>query len=316
MELRGSATVLILSKAVFARALGVDETKVRRRVLGPLGEEAAAASFGQYILTRHRAIAEAALDILVNKFHFDAEDVLVDLVRAAVGLAAEGVLVPDIAQWRFLSTRMFDKGNHELGVRLAAAALSADPRNSFLAVKLSQLHREAGQPDQSVEVFRSSIHRAQGNRAFFTEWATSEGRIGNAAVSVWLKAVSIADGTEMRPPDVKDTYLGLVGCAISFNTLFERYRQPTFLFAAIASAKLCLNMPSLSETTQNMLVQELEKSRRFDEAATRVPANHMQLFEQGVQLAYEQREVELPPIIPVPQKLTFAALKRFTKVLS
>jgi len=306
--------LLFLSKPILARALGVDETKLRRRVLGPLGEEAAAAAFGQYILTRHRAIAEAALDMLVNRFHFDAEDILVDLVRAAVGLAAEGVLVPDIAQWRFLSTRMFEQGNRELGARLAAAALTADPRNSFLAVKLSQLHREAGQPEQSVEVFRSSIHRAQGNRAFFTEWATSEGFVGNAAVSVWLKAVSIADATEMRPPDIKDTYLGLVGCAISFNVLFERYRKSEFLAAAVASVNLCLRLPSLPERTRELLVLELEKSRSYGDASLR-PNQYIEAFEGGVELAYDQREVELPPSIPVPRKMTFAALKRFTRLL-
>jgi hypothetical protein len=164
-----ASNLLFLSKAVLAGAIGIDETNVRRRILGPLGEEAAAAAFGPFILTRHRAIAEAATEILAKEFSWDSEEVLVDLVIAAITAGLESAFVPHLKDWRFLSTRIFEQGNQELGVRLAAAAVSTDPKNSFLAVKLAQLYREAGQPELSVEVFRNSIHKARGNRGFFTE---------------------------------------------------------------------------------------------------------------------------------------------------
>jgi hypothetical protein len=304
--------LLFLSKPVLAKALAVDETKLRRRVLGPLGEEAAATAQGQYVLTRHRAIAEAAMEILTNRFHFDPEDILAELVTAAITLGTEGLAIPDIADWRFLSGKMFTQGNQVLGVRLATAALAADPRNSYLAVKLSQLHREAGHAEQSVEVFRRSIHRAQGNRAFFTEWATSEGYIRNSAVSVWLKAVSIADGTEMRPPDVKDMYLGLTGCAISFNSLFENYQEEDFLHAAIASAELCLGIPVLTNKTREILANQLEESSAYGPRELQ-PKERFPIFVKGLFRAYQQRELELPEIIPVPAKLTFEAMKRYCR---
>lgn len=304
--------LLFLSKPVLAKALAIEETKLRRRVLGLLGEEAAATAQGQYILTRHRAIAETAKETLTNRFHFDPEDILAELVTAAITLGTEGVPIPDIAEWRFMSSRMFTQGNQVLGIKLASAALAADPRNSFLAVKLSQLHREAGHPDQSVEVFRRSINRAQGNRAFFTEWATSEGRIGNAAVSVWLKAVSIGDVTEMRPPDVKDTFLGLSGSAISFNTLHERYQKEEFLLAAVAAAAMCSSIPVLSETTRDILAKELEKSSAAG-ISELAPSARFPAFVKGLQLAYQQRELELPEIIPVPTELTFDAVRRYCR---
>jgi hypothetical protein len=304
--------LLFLSKPVLAKALAVDELRLRRRVLGPLGEEAAATAQGQYVLTRHRAIAEAAMEMLTNRFHFDPEDILAELVTAAITLGTEGVAIPNIAEWRFLSSRMFAQGNQVLGIRLASAALAADPTNSFLAVKLSQLHREAGHPDQSVEVFRRSVHRAQGNRAFFTEWGTAEGAIGNSAVSVWLKSVSISDRAEMRPPDIKDTYLGLSGCAISFNDLFERYQEAAFLHAAIASAELCLGIPVLTEKTREILAGELQRSSAF--AAPRLNASErFPAFVNGLRLAYQQREVELLESIPVPVKLTFEAVQRYCR---
>jgi hypothetical protein len=207
---------------------------------------------------------------------------------------------------------MFLQGNQVLGIKLASAALAADPRNSFLAVKLAQLHREAGHPDQSVDVFRRSVHRAYGNRAFFTEWATAEGAIGNSAVSVWLKAVSIADGTEMRPPDVKDTYLGLSGCAISFNVLFERYNKEDFLYAAIASAELCLGMAVLSNTTRDILNAQLDKSAATGPRHLR-PDERFPLFVSGLEQAYSQRELELPGTIVPPNQLKFETVKRYCR---
>lgn len=55
---------LILSKDVLAEALGCKLRDVKRQIVGPLGEEAAATRIGQFILTRHRAIAETAVTVL------------------------------------------------------------------------------------------------------------------------------------------------------------------------------------------------------------------------------------------------------------
>jgi hypothetical protein len=230
--------ILFLSKSVLSRAIGIEESKVRRRILAPLGEEAAASSAGQFILTRHRAIAEAAMEIASNRFDFDHEDILVDLVRAAIIANDEGSLVPHLSDWRYLSSRLFGQGNQSLGVKLAAAALAADATNSFLAVKLAQLYREAGQAEQSVAVFRRTYVQAKGNRAFYTEWATCEGVIQNRALSVWINAVSMADGTELRPPDVRDVGFGLSGLLVGFLGLNERYKNTLFLEAAVAADRI------------------------------------------------------------------------------
>jgi hypothetical protein len=305
--------LLFLSKSVLARTLGMDDTRVRRRILGPLGEEAAAAAFGESILTRHRAIAEVAADIMSTRFSFDNEDVLVELVRAAISAGLEGALVPHLRDWRYLSTRMFDQGNHALGVKLAAAALEADPTNSFLAVKLSQLYREAGQAEQSAIVFRRSIQRAQGNRAFFTEWATCEGFLGNSAASVWLIALSLADGTEMKPPDVKDTYLGLAGAAISLMNLYERYRNDVFLLAGGAAAQLGLSMRGISEDTVAIFRKEWSRAEAAG-AIRETPAIALKNFYFGIVTAYQQLEVEFGAGIPGPDRLSYNGLERMLKI--
>ena len=305
--------LLFLSKSVLAKALGIDETRVRRRILGPLGEEAAAAAFGESILTRHRAIAETATDIMSTRFHLDAEDVLSELVRAALSAGLEGALVPHLADWRYLSTRMFDQGNHALGVKLAAAALEADPGNSFLAVKLSHLYREAGQAEQSANVFRQSIHRLRANRAFFTEWGTCEGALGNTAASVWLKALSLADGTEMKPPDIKDVYLGLAGAAISFMNLYESYQNDAFLHAAAGAAQLGLRMSGLPAETVAIFHREFERAEHHG-AVHETPITALKNFYFGVEKAYEQLELEIGPGIPAPGRLSYTGLERLLKI--
>ena len=305
--------LLFLSKSVLAKALGIDETRIRRRILGPLGEEAAAASFGQFILTRHRAIAEVAAEIASNRFSFDSEEILAELVRAAILANNEGSLVPNLKDWRYLSTRMFEQGNEPLGVKLAAAALSADPKNSFLAVKLANLYREAGQPEQSVQVFRKTINQAQGNRAFFTEWATGEGHIGNPALSVWLKAVSIADGIEMRPPDVKDVAFGMAGCLVSFLVLYERYQDPAFLSGAAASNFLGRRL-TVPMAAFEILETGLGTLLALGAESNFAPMRAFESYVVGVRAAYDQREVELPGTIPPASKLYFGSLQKILKI--
>jgi hypothetical protein len=208
---------------------------------------------------------------------------------------------------------MFDQGNHALGVKLAAAALEADPTNSYLAVKLSQLYREAGQAEQSANVFRRSIQRAQGNRAFFTEWAICEGFLGNSAASVWLIALSLADGTEMRPPDVKDSYLGLASVAISFMNLYERYRNDAFLFAAGAAAQLGLSMRGLSQGTIAVFRKEWSRAEAAG-AIRETPAITLKNFYFGIATAYEQPEVYIGAGIAGPSKLSYTGLERMLKI--
>lgn len=302
--------LLFLSKAVLARVLGIDELKLRRRVIGPLGEEAAAASHGQFLLTRHRAIAEAAVEILTSRFNFDDEDLLMELVRAAVSGGPEGVMIPRIADWRYLSSKIFEQGNEALGVKLAAAALGADQTNSFLAVKLAQLYRESGQPESSADVFRRASKEIGENRAFFTEWATCEGKIGNAAASVWLKAISLADSTELRPPDIDDIQFGLIGCAISFKTLYERYQNQAFSTAAFAASTFALKQPGVTS-----VVQEIRKEMTSLGVRELKPDEAFAALQTGIAVAHGQIEIRLEPNIPSsPDKLSFGSLRRYLRL--
>jgi len=305
--------LLFLTKPVLARALGIEETRLRRRVIGPLGDEAAATSSGQYILTRHRAIAEAAMSIAVNRFEFDPEDILCDLVRAALTANAEAALVPNLTDWRYLSTKMFEAGNQTLGVKLALTAVSVDPGNTFLAVKLAQLYREAGQAEQSVQVFRKTYISSKGNRAYFTEWATCEGFVNNRALSVWLNAFSIADGAERRPPDARDVGFGLAGCLINFIALYERYEHDLYLQAAVAADQLARRI-TLPKSAFNVFEEQKEHLQTLGGNFSVNPELLLKHFTSGIERAYSQREEDLTSAIQPPSGMSFDGLKDIVRL--
>ncbi|MBA7705755.1 hypothetical protein ES703_114593 [subsurface metagenome] len=79
-----SENMLFLSKGPLAKVLGCARGELKARVLGPLGEEAAVAPSGQFVLTRHRAIAEAATDILSKDLHLDTDEIILSLMKAAL----------------------------------------------------------------------------------------------------------------------------------------------------------------------------------------------------------------------------------------
>ena len=299
--------ILFLSKSVLARALSMEEGRVRRQVIGPLGEEAAATATGQAILTRHRAIAEAAMELCSSRFDIDPEDILCDLVRSAIIANEQGDLVPGLAEWRFLSDRIFQLGNQSLGVRLAATAVHADRSNSFLAVKLAQLYRSAGQPEQSVKVFRDAYREARHNRAFYTEWATGEAFLRNPALSAWLSGVSLSDGTENRNPNIRDIGYGLAGSIASFNDLYSDFKFQVY-FDAIHACNFVANRIGLTRSAMDEIEKFALDGRSETYNFTSTPQSAITCLSDGYMQAYEQREFEFTPALPQPMNFSFHTL--------
>ena len=168
------------------------------------------------------------------------------------------------------------------------------------------------QAEQSVEVFRRTYIQAKGNRAFYTEWATGEGLLGNRALSVWINAVSIADGTELRPPDVQDVGFGLVGLLVNFLALHERYQNPLFLEAAVAADKIARRI-TLPKAAFEQLELRREPLAKYPTNIDMKPDRLMNSLLTGIEQAYRQRELELKEVIPVPSNLRFDALKEITR---
>jgi len=301
----------ILSKVVLAQVLGVPRSDLKRWVVGPLGEEAAIATTGNFVYTRHRAIAKAALEILSNTFDIDTDELYIDLVKAALKGFVARIYIPEIGKWNYLSSRFFEQGNQTLGIHLAQAACEARPRDSYLIGKLAQLYREAGQPEQSVQIFRGTPGSVEKPRGYYAEWGTAEGNTGNLALSVWLLAFSLADQVTRTPPDNNRAKISLTGLSRAFAELFDRYNRPTFIQACGAAAQLGLTL-KLDSRTETWLKENQSRAKEAGMEDT-APREALVRLQQGFVAAWEQAEDELPEI-PSADGFTFNGLARLLRI--
>nr|VFJ86541.1 MAG: hypothetical protein BECKLFY1418B_GA0070995_100393 [Candidatus Kentron sp. LFY] len=299
-----------LSKLVLAHALGVEPRELRTKVLWPLGEEAAADVAGEMVFTRHRAIAEAALDILKNTTYYPIEpdELYVDLVGTAEELHGKGEFIIALEKWRYLSDHFFEKGEQTLAIKLADSLVRVDSTNSHFRVKLSQLFRRAGQPEQSLRVFREAP-RPDNSRPFFHEWATAEGNEGNHALTVWLDAVALADDTAQRPPSNRDAAMCLAGFGLACRELFEGYNKPVFMEGCGAAGQLGLSLPNLDTRAKNYLSEH--KKIAHDNGITDVqPPTALRRIRDAAIAAHRQREGDLQDWISPAEELTFHGLAK------
>lgn len=310
-----------LSREVLAEALGMnpsDLSSFNRKVLRPLGEEAAIATTGYFIFTRHRAIADVASTILAEDFEINIDNLYVDLVQSASRAFLRGsrgqerVFIPNIGEWNYLSSHFFNNGNQSLGIRLANAIVSVEPDNPFLIVKLAQLYREAGQPEQSVQVFRLASETVKRDRGFYSEWGTSEGNIGNYAQNIWLSAFSLSDEATRRPPDNERAKISLNGLSIAFKELYERFNLQVFSEACGSASQLGLQL-SLDPKTQASLRrnQQWTEKAGIEKVSLQVALERLKL---GIVAAWEQREDDLPSWIVPATSLSFHGLTRLLRI--
>lgn len=307
-------SILSLSKVVLAEALGCTPRELRRKVLRPLGAEAAIATTGQFVFTRHRMIAEAAMEILSDTFYVDVDEIYVDLVQAAHRVFETGNYVPRFGDWQYLSSHFFDKGNQTLGIRLAQAALEMQPQSPYLIVKLSQLLRETGQPEQAVQVFLEAPSDVKKLRGYYFEWGTSEGNVGSHALNVWLAGLSLADQAERKPTDNKNSIISLNGLSVAFAELFDSYNAPIFAEACGGTAQLGLTL-RLDPTTESFLRCSQARARAAGVEDVDPPVA-LERVQAGILAAWKQREDELPEWIPPADTLTFDGLARLLRIES
>jgi predicted MPP superfamily phosphohydrolase len=303
--------LLFLSKPVLAKVLGCKPGKLKADVLGPLGEEAAADSVGRFILTRHRAIAEAAMELLQRRFQYDAEELYVEMARAArqVFLERDPAFgpVPEIGRWNFISDHFFDQGQRELGIRLAMNLVAVEPTNPFLISKLAQLYRKDDQSEAAAKVFREAQPVREGNRPFYHEWAACEGNAGNLALSVWLDGLSLSDQAERRRLGTDTAPISLNGLSIACRVLFSRYpNERLFIDGCGAAAQLGLELRPIPETRRHL---ENNRGEARQQGVTGIkPQEALSVVKQVISLAWEHREADLPDWLPTHDRLEFTQL--------
>lgn len=307
-----AGNVLMLSKGPLAKALGCNRQDLAKKILGPLGEEAAVAPSSQFILTRHRAIAETAVSILSNTFHVDIDEILLRLLKAALELSDYGIFVPKLGSWRFLSTHFFNVGKRELGVRLAQLAHEHDLNNPFFIVQFAKLLRESGQPDFSVEIFRRAPQGIKRDRTFYFEWGISEGVANKRCNSIWLAASSLADNVDRAWPSTEDATKALAGMGTTFCHLYDLYGAPVFIEACGATAQLGLSIRHDEKGAEYFHEAETLSREACVEKVSLPEA--LERLKKGVLAAWERREDDLSKWIQDAPKLKYEHLARLLQV--
>lgn len=306
----------VLTKPILAQVLGCSLADIKPHVIGPLGDETAVATPGKYILVRHRAIAETAREILSDTFDEDFEELYVKLQGAARKSFLKGDLEEGIEKpWNRFPYTLFDSGKVDLGIRLARVLADIEPHDPFPVVDLANLYRKAGQTDKAVEVFRQRFEMVNPDRAFFYEWSTAEGNVGNHYISTWLGGISLADDIRERRRDVNRAMVSLSGLTTSFSELFNKTNQRSFIEACAAAAKLGLLSHPDNRAGDN-LRRGLELSVKEKVIDVDVPTAIRRVC-TGIQLAWEQREKdnsELPESVIPATELTFHRLTSWFKV--
>lgn len=304
--------LLFLSKTVLARVLNVGLGDLRSKVLYPLGEEAAADVAGELVFTRHRAIAEVAIDILANTLYYNIEldEVYIDLICEAEELRLSGVYVTNLKSWRFtLPEHFFDKGNLSLSIRLTQALLRINSTDSFHRVKLSKLFRKAGQPDQSLRVFREAPI-AGNDRVFFFEWALAEKEHNNYALAISLCALSLSDQVVAARIDMIDAKAILILLSELYDDLFVKYNNLVFADGAYVSAVLALKVLRLTDTVGNKLKNKLSFiENKYLSIITNTQVSLVDRLRYAFIEVAEYNEVNLPEWVFLPTEIEFSFLE-------
>ncbi|MGZ3749494.1 MAG: hypothetical protein ACXVCD_19310, partial [Pseudobdellovibrionaceae bacterium] len=195
-----SEGLMYLSRPVLAEALGCPLECLNSHVMVPLGMEAATSSDGQFILTRHKSLAELSVELMQEVFQVNFDQIYYDLINAAMS-AKSSNFIPLLPQWLYSYADHFDKkGRIDLAIRYGNRVLEMVPNNSSLIVNISRIYRDSGDIFKAVDLFRNYKSNVFEPRGYFVEWGAAEGLYGSYYQSICLLFYSISDQASKSPP--------------------------------------------------------------------------------------------------------------------
>jgi calcineurin-like phosphoesterase family protein len=306
-----SMNLTFLSKSVLAETLGITRSELARQVLGPLGREAAASASGIHVFTRHQAIAESAVQLATDRLYEDVDEHLISLAEAALR-RAKSEYVPELREWRFLSTTIFDHGKHELGIRLGEAVLRADPTNSFLVVNLSRMYRDVGRADLSRLLFHQLSRPERGlSRTLFSEWSVVEGAVGNDAMNAYLAGIALSDQVKSgnMSRERHDFVYGIAALLWAVKFMIENHGYSEASEAHIALAVM-LNRIKPPEMKLIDSVAQIVEEILSGCNLTLSPDEATGFLKKVVDLGWTRREDDFALWIPNVDELTFTRFQR------
>jgi hypothetical protein len=235
--------ILTLAPYVLAEALQLPMQRLFSEVIWPLGEEAAATRAGSAVITRHRAIAEAAVDLAAT-FGEDVAEIYYELIRATIRVRRAQVFVPDMAALLYLSSRLIDR-DARVAVRAAQAPVDEEPNRITYRSNLVRMLRLAGRADEGLEVAATAhaeradmFDRRTAYRGLLFEWGVACGVTNRPGYNALLAAQSLADLSDADPVDARGANVGFRGLQVAFRALARQHRDANFEGASEAALNL------------------------------------------------------------------------------
>lgn len=317
-----SENLVILEENILSSALGCyNAQELRNSYLMLLGNEVKSVSLKRggktrdYILTRHRLIAETAIKILeksyFHPFNFSMKSLIPHFIQQSNFLSGE-----DTKIWNRLPHYFFEKDKKDLGISLAEEFVDSQPDDPYPITDLSNLLRNDNQNMKAVELCRKNFKFEVADAAFYQEWGTAERSLGNSRLAVWMSFISICDIREPRRQYPGRWMNSLSGLAGSFCKLYKQSSNPLFLESCASSVRLGLLSSPDKRARENLITngifcvtngKEYEKMDKEEALANLL---------KGVEVAFDERgmdnlsePVEFPADqVPNLDKLRFTGL--------
>ena len=306
--------VLTLSPELLAKSLEVDSFELHGRVLLPLGDEAAFTYNSVAVLTRHRLIARAALD-LAPELGVDLGEVTERLVRAAVLLVEQHGMSPTLHTFAYFSQHL---DSSLLGVRAAEVAVRQEPSRLSYRTSLSRALRKASDAqaaaivaEESLPLIGQASDATTGVRPLLTEWGVVEGNLSHWARNCVLGGVAMQDSFSLGPLRADQLTTSFVCLAFAFRKLWTSRQALVFNHALHGVLDLANRLP-LNQQQMHRL-SEAEKDLRDGAVLEfRDPEAAAKAVADGCRAAVGLLEKEFPTSM-VPLKFGFSDVVRKVK---
>ncbi|MEH2191415.1 MAG: metallophosphoesterase [Nostoc sp.] len=302
--------LMFLSKPVLAKVLRCEKQELKSKVLFPLGKEAAAIQAGNFILTRHKTIAQAVVEILSEQFGEDVDELYVDLAKAAIAARVEGEHIPELQEWDFSLPGHFKKSQRfSLAIKIAKGICEKDPDDPYRLVNLAKLYRDAEDISQAIELFRKNSSQARGHRSFFAEWGNAESHEKNYPLAVWISALTLADQVSMKRPDNQNAKIGFTLLGTSFLKLYDDFNNRIFVEGLGAIANLGFLIADRNNRQDQRYFGDFLNRSSVENVPDMDWQTALRTFPTAIQAAYELcGEKDDFPSLPSPSGMTFKGL--------
>ncbi|MFF5288490.1 P-loop NTPase [Paractinoplanes globisporus] len=315
------STQLLLTPEILATAVGLEATTVRSVAIDPLSDEAVVSMAGGYVYMRHRLIAVASLELAESR-GMSIPELYTSLVRSAI-IVGRRKFVDGFSDYVRLP-RHFEKTRLDVAIALAEMINVEMPdkltnihslgRVLLLAGRLEAASATYQRASSRLDSMTDGDHRlGQVRRIYYFEWGHVEYKLENYAISCWLKAISIADlDSEKRPvvyrlSETPQDHLERTLTSISANLLQLHQRTANGEFLETANGVIVLTRRLTLSAVGDRVQKAVEDRVAGLSLAPVSDIAAKLLFREGVRLAFENRERELPAL-PDGRELEFSQL--------